>query len=136
MMEIIHHSVGVCVDNVKDVKNLDKVFVMLWKEKTVSSIMYDYDIGGEFIRRHEPSKYAASMVFTTFDELQKDLEKLEVLFKENEHEFPTAFQMIYYPQTRKFKMNMEYDLITEKTGEDISCYYIEWVKSNIGSLED
>ena len=88
--------------------------------------MYDYEI------RHEPSKYAASMVLTTFDQLQEDLEKLEDLFKENGRELPTTFQMVYYPQTKKFSMNMEYDLITEKKGEDISFYYLEWIKNHIG----
>ena len=44
MMEIIRHSVGVCFDNVKDIQNVEKVFVMLWKEKSVSSTMYSYQI--------------------------------------------------------------------------------------------
>lgn len=131
MMEIIHHSVGVCVDNVNGLKNINKVFVMLWKEKTTSSMMYDYEIDGKLVRRHEPSKYAASMVLTTFDELQSDLEKLESLFNENKYKFPTAFQMIYYPQTNNFKMKIQYDQITEKTGEAILNYYEDWILSKI-----
>lgn len=132
MMESIHQCVSLCVDNVKDVENVEKVFVMLWKEKSASSMMYDYEIDGKFVRRHEASDYASKMVFPTFDELQKEYEKLEVLFNEDNREFPVAFKIIYSPKTNKFHMHLEYELITERTHEHISIYYEEWVKNKIG----
>ncbi len=132
MMDIIHRCVSICADNVEGVPNVNKVFIMLWREKTVTSTMYDYEINGEFVRRHEPGANSASKVFATFDELQIEHELLKKLFDEDNREFPVAFKMIYSPQTNKFNMHLEYDLITERTGEDISVFYKEWATSKIG----
>lgn len=132
MMDIIKHSVEICFDIAKDVQNLEKVFVMLWKEKSVSSTMYSYQISQNWIKKHKVSEYATQMMSITLDELQLDLDKLENLFNENEREFPTVFKLIYYPQSSKFNMNMEYEMITERTGEVITSYFDSWVQENIG----
>ena len=105
MMEIIRHSVGVCFDNVKDIQNVEKVFVMLWKEKSVSSTMYSYQISQSLVKKHKVSDYATKMMSITLDELQLDLDKLENLFIENNREFPTVFKLIYNPQSSNFNMN-------------------------------
>ena len=132
MMDIIKHSVEICFDNVKDVQNLEKVFVMLWKEKSVSSTMYSYQISQKWVKKHTVSEYATQMMSITLDELQLDLDKLEKLFSENERAFPTVFKLIYYPQSSKFNMNLEYEMITERTGEVITSYFDSWVQENIG----
>ena len=133
MMEIIRHSVGVCFDNVKDIQNVEKVFVMLWKEKSVSSTMYSYQISQNWVKKHKVSEYATKMMSITLDELQLDLDKLENLFIENNREFPTVFKLIYNPQSSNFNMNFEYEMITERTGEVITSYFDSWVQENIGN---
>ncbi len=132
MMDIIHRCISICAGNVDGIPNVDKVFIMLWREKTVTSTMYDFEINGTFVRRHEPVNNSSSTVFATFDELQIEHELLKKLFEEDNREFPVAFKMIYNPTTNKFNMHLEYELITEKTGEDISIYYVEWAGSKVG----
>ncbi len=134
MMEILKHSVSLCFDNVKDIENVGKVFIMLWKEKKVSSPMYSYQIDQKWVKKHKASEYSKSMMSATLYELQADLEKLEKLFTEADREFPTVFKAIYFPKTSNFTMNLEYDAIQEKTGEDISDYFDQWVEDNIGKL--
>lgn len=140
MMERIQQCVSVCVDNVKnvenveDVPNVDKIFIMLWKEKTIESTMYDYEIEGKFVHRHEPPNNSSSRVFATFDELKKEHELLKKLFEKDNREFPVAFKMIYSPKTNKFNMHLEYELITEQTGEDIDIYFEEWARSKVGMM--
>lgn len=132
MMEIIHRCVNLCERNIASVPNVDKIFIMLWQEKTIQATMYDFEIGGKFVYRHEPSNNSSSTVFATLDELQKEHELLKSLFDNEKKEFPVAFKMIYSPKSNKFNMHLEYELITEKTGEDIDIYFEEWAKSKVG----
>lgn len=132
MMDLIKHCVEVCYDNVKEVENVEKVFIMLWKERTIGSGMYSYQISQQLVKKHKISEYASDMMSITLDELQLNSDKLEILFKEEGREFPTVFKIIYFPQTSKLSQKMEYEMITEKTGEFISTYFDEWVANNIG----
>lgn len=136
MMDIIHNCVLICEQNVAELSNVDvdKIFIMLWKEKTVKATMYDYEINGKFVHRHEPPNNSSSIVFETFDKLQKEHELLEQLFDEDDRAFPVAFKMIYSPKTNKFNMHLEYELITERTEEDIDIFYEEWARSKVGMV--
>lgn len=132
MMDVIHRCISICEQNIVEVPDVDKIFIMLWKEKTIQATMYDFEISGKFVHRHEPPNNSPSIVFETFDELQKEHELLENLFERENREFPVAFKMIYSPITNKFNMHLEYELITEQTGEDIDIYFEEWARSKVG----